>query len=254
MNYLPFDFHTPPYDLVFKQEPDYATIQKNVQILNLLTEMNKQSICIIDFYKHNYFYVSPNHLFMCGYTYDEMKEMGGEKMAGKIIYEEDRVNQVEMKNAACIFMASLDMETQKKASIFSTHRLIHRNGTIFTISNQYRPFLFDDNQRMWMALVISNFSTKNYFIESYIEIEDTKERFVFSAKKKEFLLSHKMKLSLKEQEILKLSSQGYTSKEISLEKNISISTVKFHKKNILLKLNVQNISEAMLSAYVHNLF
>ncbi len=100
----------------------------------------------------------------------------------------------------------------------------------------------------------TNFATKNHKIESYIEMSDTNERYLFSSTKKEFIKTKSISLTTKEQNILLLSSQGFSSKEIAQKKDICLSTVKFHKQNILIKLNVRNISEAVLYAHLHNLF
>jgi DNA-binding CsgD family transcriptional regulator len=251
--YLPSDFHTSPFALYFKKEPDYTFIEQKIEFLGLFAKMNKQNICIIDFYRHNYFYISFNHLFSCGYTYEAIKQMG-QGFPCQIICEEDKQGELEMKNAACRFLSTLDKETQKKASVFSTHRFTHKNGKNFSICNQYKPILFDDNGKVWMFIGISNLSTKNYFIESYIEFEGKKERYLFSKQKKEFVLSDHARLSQKEIDVLVLATQGYTSKEVASMKNISLSTVKFHKQNILFKLNVQNIQEAIMYAYSHKLY
>jgi DNA-binding NarL/FixJ family response regulator len=122
------------------------------------------------------------------------------------------------------------------------------------VSNHYKPFEFDDKGKMWLAICSTTLSTKNHRIESYIEIMGKEERYVFSPTKKEFIKSKSLKLSTKEHQILILSSQGYTSKEIAEKMAISLNTIKFHKQNILVKLNVQNISEACLYAFAHNLF
>lgn len=253
MKPMPFDIHTPPYKLFFDKEPDYKAVEQQVEILDLVTNMNRQSICIIDFYKNNYFYISPNHMLLCGYGADYAKKMG-EKFIEKIIYEEDKEEQYNLKDAIYMFYASMDIETQKKTTIFSTHRMTHKNGTIFTSFNQYKPYLFDSRENLWMILCVSTISTKNHRIESYLEMTDTNERYIFNSKKKEFILTQNMKLSDKEHDVLRLASQGFTSKEIAADKNLSISTIKFHKQNILMKFNVQNISEAILYANSHNLF
>jgi DNA-binding CsgD family transcriptional regulator len=253
MKLASFDIHTPPYKLFFEQEPDYTVIQQQAEILDHVTNMNNQSICIIDFYKNNYFYISPNHMLLCGYGADYAKNMG-EKFIEKVIYEEDKEEQYNLKNAFYMFYASMEVEAKKEITIFSSHRLIHKNGTIFTAFNQYKPYMFDSRKNPWLVLCISTISTKNHRIESYIEITDTNERYTFNSKKKEFILTQNTKLSVKEHEILKLASQGFTSKEIANNKKLSISTIKFHKQNILMKFNVQNISEAILYADSHNMF
>jgi hypothetical protein len=52
--------------------------------------------------------ISSKHLFLCGYSWDETKILG-EKLAEKIIHEDDKKNQLEMKDAACfIFHSSIN--------------------------------------------------------------------------------------------------------------------------------------------------
>ena len=52
-------------------------------------------------------------------------------------------------------------------------------------------------------------------------------------------------LTAKEQEVLELVRQGLANKEISRELNISLSTTKWHLKNIFAKLQVSNRTSAM---------
>lgn len=60
-----------------------------------------------------------------------------------------------------------------------------------------------------------------------------------------------MKKKLKEhhKKILVLSSEGYTNHEIAEELEISVNTVKYHKKVIYKKLKVSSISEALKIAF-----
>ena len=52
-------------------------------------------------------------------------------------------------------------------------------------------------------------------------------------------------LTRREKEILLLIRQGFLSKEIASKLNLSIYTVNNHRKNILAKLNVDNVIEAI---------
>ena len=75
------------------------------------------------------------------------------------------------------------------------------------------------------------------------------KRTVINRKTGEILASegvpaHK-KLTKREKEILLLIRQGFLSKEIASKLNLSIYTVHNHRKNILAKLNVDNVIEAI---------
>jgi DNA-binding NarL/FixJ family response regulator len=55
-------------------------------------------------------------------------------------------------------------------------------------------------------------------------------------------------LTSSEIEIVKLVSQGFTTKEIAFRKNISFHTVNTHRKNIFRKMEVSNVSELIMKA------
>ena len=55
-------------------------------------------------------------------------------------------------------------------------------------------------------------------------------------------------LTQRELDILRLMSAGHTNKSISNELMLSENTIKYHLKNILRKLNVQNRTEAVMKA------
>lgn len=55
-------------------------------------------------------------------------------------------------------------------------------------------------------------------------------------------------LTTSEIEIVKMVSQGFTTKEIALRKNISFHTVNTHRKNIFRKMGVSNASELIMKA------
>jgi DNA-binding NarL/FixJ family response regulator len=59
-----------------------------------------------------------------------------------------------------------------------------------------------------------------------------------------FVSSNKQ-LTNREKEILLLIRQGFLSKEIAYMLNLSIYTINNHRKNILAKLDVDNIIEAI---------
>lgn len=55
-------------------------------------------------------------------------------------------------------------------------------------------------------------------------------------------------MTVREREILLLIHQGLLSKEIADKLNLSIYTVNNHRKNILAKLNVDNVIKAINTA------
>ena len=60
-------------------------------------------------------------------------------------------------------------------------------------------------------------------------------------------------LSIREKEILRLLAGGMTNKDISESLCISINTVETHRKNIMKKLNLHNLSDIIKYTMVHGL-
>lgn len=56
-------------------------------------------------------------------------------------------------------------------------------------------------------------------------------------------------VSRREREIINLISQGLTSQEIGAELFISLNTVQSHRKNILAKLDVNNIAHLVRRSF-----
>ncbi len=121
------------------------------------------------------------------------------------------------------------------------------------VFNQYRPILFDDKGDVWMLLGNTLLSAGKHTTKMYVDFTDTNERFTYSQRKNKFVKEEVVKLTEREINILVLSSQGYISQEIAGMENISKNTVKFHKRNILTKLNVKTIAEAIIYVQSHNL-
>ncbi len=62
-----------------------------------------------------------------------------------------------------------------------------------------------------------------------------------------------IQISRREQEVLRLFADGLTNPEIAAQLFISVSTVKFHIKNILEKLGASTRAEALVTAVKHKL-
>ena len=106
---------------------------------------------------------------------------------------------------------------------------------------------------------IQNFILKNCDEQSFIEaLQATlSNRKFFSGEILDALLQRKttprqynsnQKITLSELEIIKLITQGMTTKEIAMHKHLSFHTIITHRKNIFRKLGINNSSELMMYA------
>ena len=61
-----------------RNAPDYDSnvLSTLVQTVEASARVTYQSVYLIDYYKHEFLYVSDNPLFLCGHTAKEVKELG----------------------------------------------------------------------------------------------------------------------------------------------------------------------------------
>lgn len=65
---------------------------------------------------------------------------------------------------------------------------------------------------------------------------------------KEFSKQKEVKLTLKQMEVLEYLAQGFQNKEIANQMDLSVSTVKLHVSGLMLRLNVNTRTAAVVKA------
>lgn len=89
--------------------------------------------------------------------------------------------------------------------------------------------------------VQATLNNKKFFSSSVLDI-------LIEQRTKPKILNETGKLTISEIEIVKLISQGLTTKEIASQKFLSFHTIITHRKNIFRKLAINNTSELMMYA------
>ncbi|MDE6023732.1 MAG: hypothetical protein K2G13_09560, partial [Muribaculaceae bacterium] len=69
-------------------EPDYRLANTFVQTAEAFANATYQSIYIIDYFRKDFLYVSPNPLFLCGMSPEEVKVMGYELYINRVTADE----------------------------------------------------------------------------------------------------------------------------------------------------------------------
>lgn len=233
-------------------EPDYRLFENQLDTIKTMLRVCNESVAIIDYYKNNYAFISAKEMMYCGYAEEEIMAMGKD-FTKHIIYKEDKnfINKVQKE--FCELVSNLPVERKDKLTVYLNHRFAHKSGEILSIDMRITPFLFHENGDLWMTFACLSFSTKTQKVGAYMEMNDTQERFEFSFAKQRLVAIEVKPLSEKERRILLLNSRGYTEIEIAAELNISINTVKFHKRNVFEKTHSKTLTESFVYASSHRL-
>lgn len=140
------------------------------------------------------------------------------------------------------FIYSLPPEERNDYRQIFQFRMLNARQQYINVSSRQQVIETDRNGKAWIIMGVMD------ILPDQTPIERIK-RTVVNRKTGEMLptctVSPDKQLSNREKEILRLIRQGFLSKEIAYQLGVSIYTVNNHRKNILSKLDANNIMEAI---------
>ena len=105
-----------------------------------------------------------------------------------------------------------------------------------------------DSGKIWKAICMVSLSAERQAGNIKIYKKGNNRIFKYNIDGDFWKADEKIKLSSREIEILQLSTRGFTINEIAESIYVSPDTVKFHRRKLFDKLDVTNISEAIMYA------
>ena len=225
---------------------DYERIKPCVETVRSFALTTHQSIYIIDLFKRNFLYVSDNPIILCGQTAETMQKMGYKFFHTHVPEEElpmlKSLNQVAFK----VFYDTPAEHRRQCMLSFDFH--MRRDDRLILLNQRSTPMALTKDGAIWLALATVSISSHKEaghieFFRFY-----SRERFEYSLEHKCWNKCETITLRPEEQQVLTLSAQDYTMKEISEIMLRSFDTVKFYRRQLLKKLGVQSITEALTFA------
>ena len=235
-------------------EVDYAKVLPYIESLSALTRVANMSLYVIDYHKKGFLYVSSNPLFLCGYEQKEVRELGY-NFYPKVVPPEDMVMLLEINEKGFEYFYQQEQNSKTRYGVFISYdfTMCHKNGQKFKVNHKLTPFALTPDGDMWLSLCIVTLSIQEKSGNAYIQQFNSLDRLEYSFKTKRWSVVPAIVLTDREKEILRLSAQGYTEQNIANKIFVEKSTVKFHKNNILSKLGVNNIMEAVYYSSVNQM-
>ena len=232
-------------------EEDYLRAKPYIETAQAFAQTTYQSIYIIDYFKKNFLYVSDNPIFLCGRTAEEVKAMGyGFYMSNVPQAELPMLTEL---NRAGFSAFNATPREDKMRCLMSYDFHILSGGKKLLINHKITPLVLNDLGQVWLALCTVSLSSRKE--AGHIEFRHwgTSQYSVYSLTEHQWIDQDEIKLKPEEKEVLVLSAQGYTMKEIAEKVCKSIDTVKFYRKQVFEKLEVENITEALSFAINYGL-
>lgn len=231
-------------------EEDHLQQQNYLEVVKSFARLTYESVYIIDYEKMGFEYVSENPLFLCGYSSEEVLEMGYE-FYFKNVPEKDLELLNLINEAGFDFFAKLPSEERKEYTITYDFHLVNRDGKHILINHKLTPLFLTIDEKIWKSMCIVSISHHKNAGNVYIHKQGTDETWELNTGNGVWRKSEKPKLSKREIEILRLHAQGLTINQIAEKIFVSSDTVKYYRRRIFERLGVSNMVEA-LSYAVNN--
>jgi DNA-binding CsgD family transcriptional regulator len=229
---------------------DHLQQENYLEVVKAFSRLTYESVYIIDYEKMGFEYVSENPLFLCGYSSEEVLEMGYE-FYFKNVPEKDLELLNLINEAGFDFFAKLPSEERKQYSITYDFHLVNRDGKQILINHKLTPLFLTSDEKIWKSMCIVSISHHKNAGNVYIHKQGTDETWELNTGNGVWRKSEKPKLSKREIEILRLHAQGLTINQIAEKIFVSSDTVKYYRRRIFERLGVSNMVEA-LSYAVNN--
>lgn len=231
-------------------EEDQLRPQNYLEAVKSFARLTYESVYVIDYEKMGFEYVSENPLFLCGYSSEEVLEMGYQ-FYFKNVPEKDLELLNLINEAGFDFFAKLSAEEKKHYSITYDFHLVNKDGKHILINHKLTPLFLTSDDKMWKSMCIVSISHHKNAGHVYIHKQGTGETWELSLENSVWRKSAQPKLSKREVEILRLHAQGLTINQIAEKIFVSSDTVKYYRRRIFGRLGVSNMVEA-LSYAVNN--
>ncbi len=247
------DFFDPIVQTRYIGSENYRKIENYLEALQAISKLCDLSYYIVDYYKKCFFYVSPNQLFLSGYTQEEVSKLGFD-FYPLCVPPDDLKLLFELNEAGFKYFYKLPVGRRENAVIAYDFKLKHKtNESLIMINHKLAPLLLTEDGNIWMAICLVSISSRKESGDVHIIMQDDNSRFNFNIENKTFEDAQNTVLTKREKEILKFIAIGDRIEVISQKLKISESTIKNHKTKLFEKLHANSAAEAVFYASKQNL-
>ncbi len=185
-------------------------------------------------------------MFLCGLTPEQMMKLGY-RFYLEYVPEDEQQFLIDLNKAGFSFYHTIPVKERKDWYISYDFHVLS-GGRKILINHKLTPLALTSDGNIWLALCVVSAST--HTAPGHIEMHrvGTPDYFEYNQNTRRWDKRQMPTLTDGEKAVLTLSIQGYTMSEIADRICLSPDTIKKYRQRIFEKLDVRNISEAIVAA------
>ncbi|WP_305303324.1 helix-turn-helix transcriptional regulator [Duncaniella muris] len=240
------DFFIPDNEVRLQEELDYSRVSEYIRSAEAFSRSTYQSVYIIDYFRQNFLYVSHNPMLLCGLSPEQMRDLGY-RFYIQYVPEEEQPFLLGLNKAGFDFYNNIPVDERKDWYISYDFNILN-SGRKILVNHKLTPLALTSDGRIWLALCIVSAAT--HTDAGHIEMHRVglSDFFEYNLTTRRWDKRQMPVLTDGEKSVLTLSIQGYTMTEIADRICLSPVTIKKYRQRIFDKLDVRNISEAIVAA------
>ncbi len=220
------------------QQKDY------LPVIDAFSRLTYESIYVINYEEMTFEYVSENPLFLCGYSAQEVLNLGYAFYFQNVL-ENDLKLLNQVNEAGFDFFKNIPSHEKKQYSITYDFHLVNKDGRKVLVNHKLTPLFLTGDERMWKAMCIVSISHHKNAGNVCIYKEGDDQKWILNIEHNTWHKSVKPTLTKREIEILRLHAQGLTINQIAEKIFVAPDTVKYYRRRIFERLAVGNMVEAL---------
>ena len=240
------DFFIPDNEVKLPEELDYSCVDEYIRSAEAFSRSTYQSVYIIDYFKQNFLYVSPNPMFLCGLTPEQVMKLDY-RFYLEYVPEDEQQFLIDLNEAGFSFHNTIPVKERKDWYISYDFNILN-GGRKILVNHKLTPLALTSDGRIWLALCVVSAAT--HTSPGHIEMHrvGSPDYFEYNRNTRRWDKRQMPTLTDGEKAVLTLSIQGYTMSDIADRIYLSPDTIKKYRQRIFEKLDVRNISEAIVAA------
>ena len=224
---------------------DYSLLAPVTKLLDCMSDILPHNAYIVDYCRKDFFYISKQSIFLCGYPHDEAMQMGYSFLA-KILSPADLDLLAEINEAGFKFFYHVPMEKRTDGSISYDLILHRRDGSTISVNHRLRPYHFTSDGNLWMAVCSLRPSAATATGNAQVYFREANERYQYSFERKNWCKLPTLELSKSEIYIASETDKGTPEKQIADILSCTRSNIRYYKSPIMRKTETATMREAIL--------